>query len=81
MTGKTARLWGAGTLPGHRSRGAYRALVMERCRHARALGATLALTKANTASSAPILRNAGFRPVASERRYALKIAAQVSPLG
>jgi hypothetical protein len=54
---------------------------MERCRHARALGATLALTKANTASSAPILRNAGFRPVASERRYALKIAAQVSPLG
>ncbi len=82
MTGKTARLWGAGTLPGHnRGRGAYRALVVERCRHAHALGATLALSKANTASSAPILRNAGFRTVASERRYALKIAAQVSPLG
>jgi GNAT superfamily N-acetyltransferase len=81
LAGETVRLWGAGTLPGHRGRGAYRALVMERCRHAHFLGATLALTKANTASSAPILRNAGFRPVASERRYALKIAAQVSPLG
>ena len=54
---------------------------MERCRDAHALGATLALTKANTASSAPILRNAGFSPVASERRYAFEIAAQASPLG
>ena len=53
LAGETARLWGAGTLPGHRGRGAYRGLVMERCRHAHALGATLALTKANTASSAP----------------------------
>jgi GNAT superfamily N-acetyltransferase len=81
LAGETVRLWGTGTLPGHRGRGAYRALVLERCRHAHALGATLALTLANTASSAPILRNAGFRPVASERRYALKIAAQASPLG
>ena len=81
LASETVRLWGAGTLPGHRGRGAYRALVMERCRHAHALGATLALTKANTATSAPILRNAGFRPVASERRYALKIAAQASPPG
>jgi hypothetical protein len=79
LTGKTARLWGAGTLPEHRGRGAYRALVMERCRHAHALGATLALTKVNIASSAPILRNAGLHPVASERRYALKMAAQASP--
>ena len=52
---------------------------MERCRHAHVLGATLALTKANTASSAPILRNAGFRSVAGERRYALRIPAQASP--
>jgi hypothetical protein len=81
LAGETVRLWGAGTLPRHRSRGAYRAIVMERCRHAHFLGATLALTKANTASSAPILRNVGFRPVASERRYALKSAAQASPLG
>lgn len=76
VAGETVRLWGARTLPGHRGRGAYRALVVERCRHAHALGATLALSKANTASSAPILRNAGFRPVASERRYALEISAR-----
>ncbi len=70
---ETVRLWGAGTLPGHRGRGAYRALVIERCRHALALGVTLALAKANTATSAPILRASGFRPVATERRYALKM--------
>jgi GNAT superfamily N-acetyltransferase len=75
VAGQTVRLWGAGTLPGHRGRGAYRALVMERCRHAQALGATLALAKANTSSSSPILRAAGFRRVATERRYALKMPA------
>ena len=76
VAGETVRLWGAGTLLAHRGRGAYRALVLERCRHARALDATLALAKANTASSSPILGAAGFRRVATERRYALKIAAQ-----
>lgn len=81
LAGETVRLWGAGTLLWHRGRGAYRALEVEGCRHAHALGTTLALTKANTASSAPILRNAGFCPVASERRYALKIAAHPGPLG
>lgn len=64
VAGETVRLWGA-----------YRALVLERCRHAHVLGATLALTKANTFSSAPILRTTGFRPVARERRYALKMCA------
>ena len=48
---------------------------MERCRHAHSLGATLALAKANAASSSPILRAAGFRRVATERRYALKMPA------
>ncbi len=81
VAGETVRLWGAGTLAGHRGRGAYRALVMERCRHAHALGATLALAKANTASSAPILRTADFRPVARERRYALEMAAPARPRG
>jgi len=81
VAGETVRLWGAGTLPRYRGRGAYRALVMERCRHAQALGATLALAKANTASSSPILRAAGFRPVATERRYALNMAAPAGPQG
>ena len=72
--GQTVRLWGAGTLQGFRGRGAYRALVIERCRFAHALGATLDLTKANEATSVPILVRAGFRRVAEERRHALKIA-------
>ncbi len=54
---------------------------MERCRHAHALGATLALVKANTVSSVPILQTAGFRPVASERRCALKMTAPPRPQG
>ena len=76
VAGETVRLWGAGTLPVQRGRGAYRALVMERCRHARALGATLALAKANATTPSPILRAAGFRRVATERRYLLKMAAR-----
>ena len=52
---------------------------MERCRHARALGATLALAKGNTASSSPILRIASFRRVATERRYALKNSRSDTP--
>ena len=73
LAGKTVRLWGAGTLAEYRGRGAYGALIVERCNFARGLGATLALTKANTSSSVPILRKAGFRPVATERRHALRI--------
>ena len=73
LVDETVRLWGAGTLAEHRRRGAYRALVAERCRFAHARGATLALTKANTATSASLLRSAGFRPVASERRHILQI--------
>lgn len=65
VTGETVRLWGVGTLPRHMGRGVYRALVMERCRHARALSATLALAKANAVSASPILPAAGFRPVAT----------------
>lgn len=76
VVGKTVRLWGAGTLPEYRRRGAYSALLTERCRLAHALGATLALTKANEATSAPLLRRAGFRTIASESRHVLKITDQ-----
>ncbi len=79
VVGETVRLWGAGTLAEHRRRGAYRALVAGRCRLAHALGATLALTKANAATSAPLLRNAGFRLVASERRHVLSIPTHDAP--
>jgi hypothetical protein len=73
VVGETVRLWGASTLENYRGRGAYRALVVERCRIARSLGATLALTRANAATSAPILERAGFRSVAEERRRTLRI--------
>jgi hypothetical protein len=75
VAGATGRLWGAGTRAERRGRGAYGALVIERCRRAHVLGATLALVKANTASAAPILRRAGFRLVATERRYTLEMAS------
>ena len=39
IVGETVRLWGAGTLVDFRGRGAYRALVVQRCRVAHALGA------------------------------------------
>ena len=55
--------------------------MLERCRHARALDATLALAKANTASSSPILQAASFRRVATERRYVLKTAARDTRVG
>lgn len=74
LVGQTIRLWGAGTLRSHRGRGAYRALVLERCRTAHALHATLALTKANTATSAPTLKAAGFQPVSRERRLVIDVA-------
>jgi len=73
IVGETLRLWGAGTRRAFRGRGAYGALVLERCRVGRHLGATLALAKANVATSAPIRERAGFYPVGVERRHVLEI--------
>ncbi len=70
---QTLRLWGAATSEAFRGRGAYRALVLERCRVGSELGASLALTKANVATSSPILGRACFRRVGSERRYLLEV--------
>lgn len=73
VVGETLRLWGAATRQKFRGRGAYGALVLERCRVGRHLGATLALAKANVATSGPILERAGFRRFGTERRHALEI--------
>jgi hypothetical protein len=73
VVGETLRLWGAATRQSYRGRGAYRALVLERCRLGRHLGATLALAKANISTSGSILKRAGFHPVGTERRHVLKI--------
>jgi hypothetical protein len=73
VVGETLRLWGAATREAFRGRGAYGALVLERCRVGRQLGATLAMAKANIATSAPILERAGFRRFGTERRLVLEI--------
>ena len=68
-----ARLWGAATLPDARGRGAYRAVLAERLRVAATLGATTALVKGRTATSAPILARAGFLRFGEERAYRLHV--------
>lgn len=68
------RMWGAATLPEFRRRGAYSALVLERCRAARACGAEVALVKARSCTSGPILRRAGFRAAGVERCYELDLS-------
>lgn len=59
------------TRPDARRRGAYRAVLAERLRLARAHGATLALVKAKPDTSAPILLRAGFTEYGQQRRYRL----------
>ena len=73
VVGETLRLWGAATRQTYRGRGAYGALVLQRCLVGRHLGATLALAKANVATSGPILKRAGFRPYGTELRHVLEI--------
>ncbi len=68
-----ARLWGAGTRPAWRGRGAYRAVLAERLRRAAEHGITLALVKGRVETSAPILRRAGFQPYGEERCYRLEV--------
>lgn len=68
-----ARLWGAATLEHARGRGAYRAVLAERLRVSAALGATTALVKGRTATSAPILARAGFIHHGDERGYRLSV--------
>ena len=71
--GKTALLWGAVTVREYRRRGAYRAVLAERLRLARAHGATLALVKGRVATSGPILLRAGFADYGEERCYWLPL--------
>jgi len=73
MAGPVARLWGAGALPAHRGKGAYRAVLDHRLRVARELGATLALVKGRVATSGPILRRAGFTSYGVEHCYRLPV--------
>jgi GNAT superfamily N-acetyltransferase len=73
VVGHVARLWGAGTRPAFRGRGAYRALLAARIAAARQHGATLALVKGRVETSGPILRRAGFTAYGEERSYSLSL--------
>jgi GNAT superfamily N-acetyltransferase len=73
LRGDVAHLWGAVTLREYRRRGAYRAVLAERLRLARAHGATLALVKGRVETSGPILLRAGFAEYSEERCYWLAI--------
>jgi GNAT superfamily N-acetyltransferase len=73
IVGPVARLWGAGTRPAFRGRGAYRALLAARIALAREHGATLALVKGRVETSGPILRRAGFTSYGEERSYCVPV--------
>jgi GNAT superfamily N-acetyltransferase len=63
-------LGGAATLPEHRGRGIYSALVAKRLSDARADGRTAAVIQAVRSTSAPIAAKLGFREVCSLDFYA-----------
>jgi hypothetical protein len=73
LRGEVAHLWGAVTLREYRRRGAYRAVLAERLRLARAHGATLALVKGRAETSGPILLRSGFAVYSEERCYWLPL--------
>ena len=73
IVGQVARLWGAGTRPAFRGRGAYRAVLAARIALAREHGATLALVKGRVETSGPILRRAGFTAYGEERSYCVPV--------
>jgi len=68
-----ARLSGAVTIESARGRGAYRAVLVERLRIARELGASMALVKGRVTTSGPILTRVGFRRCGQEWLYRLPI--------
>ena len=63
-------LGGAATLPEHRGRGIYSALVAKRLTDARAHGRTAAVIQAVRATSAPIAAKLGFREICGLEFYA-----------
>jgi hypothetical protein len=74
-----ARLWGACTLETHRGQGAYTAVLRERLATARTGGATVALARARTATSAPIMGRNGFTCYATYDKYAIQLNLGPSP--
>lgn len=72
-----ARLWSGATLPAARHTGAYRALLACRLQVGVDVGAPMALVKGRVATSAPILRRAGFEQYGEERSYRLDLSGAI----
>jgi GNAT superfamily N-acetyltransferase len=73
VRGDAARLWGAVTLSEFRGRGCYRGVLATRMRIARERGATMAVTRGRSSTSAPILVGAGFTVHDEERCYRTRV--------
>ena len=73
-----AGLWGGGTIPSHRHRGAYRSLVAARAALARERGYPY-LTSDARPSSRPILERLGFVPLTATRAWRLRVAREGAP--
>ena len=73
IAGTDARLYGGGVRPSVRGRGVYRALLRHRLAYAVEHGATVAITRGRVATSAPVLRRAGFEAFGSERTYRIPL--------
>lgn len=73
VDGDALRLWDGSVRSAYRGRGAYRALVAQRLRDARATTARFALVKAVDSTSAPILKKLGFTPYGEQRCWSLTL--------
>ena len=73
VDGDALRFWDGSVLPGHRGRGAYRALVARRLVDARSTTADFALVKAVDDTSAPILKRLGFTPYGEQRCWSVAL--------
>jgi GNAT superfamily N-acetyltransferase len=73
-----AGLYGGGTVPDYRGRGAYRALVAARAAEARRRGCRY-LTVDALETSRPILERLGFQPLATVRAWMLAPPAEADP--
>lgn len=75
VDGDALRFWDGSVRPAYRGRGAYRALVASRLRHARATTAEFALVKAVEDTSAPILKRLGFAGYGEQRCWEMPVPA------
>jgi hypothetical protein len=73
LAGDVARLWGGGTHPDLRGRGAYRTALAARLQLAAGMGATLALTHGRVDTSSPILQRLGFTRYGEQRQLVLDL--------